>query len=425
MNSRLLIVSINGDNVGVLADRGGFWSFQYAPAWLASPHSFPISPSLSLKEEAWVDAGSQRPVQWFFDNLLPEEQSRVLLAKDAETDINDTWGLLEYFGAESAGALTLLPPGEATPPGGLRALSFSELERRIRNLEVRSLSADAPKRMSLAGAQHKLPIHLEGDALFEPVGAECSTHILKPNTRHPAYPNVPANEYFCMQLAAAMKITVPATRLLHVPSPVYIVTRFDRLEAQGKVSRLHALDGMQLLSLDRGFKYSQANVHSLIECIDYCRSSATARISIFRWVVFNILIGNGDAHLKNISFFLGREGIALAPFYDLVSTVVYHTPENLASGPHWPNVELSMNVGKANLFSEITMDDVLHFAQSLSMKKAIALRYVHELAGKIHPAAQRLYERVQQEARLTAGEERLIRAIINLPISEMSRRLAE
>lgn len=89
MNPRLLIVSINGDNVGVLADRGGFWSFQYAPAWLASPHSFPISPSLSLKEEAWVDAGSQRPVQWFFDNLLPEEQSRVLLAKDAETDIND------------------------------------------------------------------------------------------------------------------------------------------------------------------------------------------------------------------------------------------------------------------------------------------------------------------------------------------------
>ena len=41
------------------------------------------------------------------------------------------------------------------------------------------------------------------------------------------------------------------------------------------------------------------------------------------WVLFNILVFNYDAHGKNISFFVGANGISLAPFYDLVNLQMY------------------------------------------------------------------------------------------------------
>ncbi|MBZ4288576.1 HipA domain-containing protein, partial [Mycobacterium tuberculosis] len=67
------------------------------------------------------------------------------------------------------------------------------------------LSHDAPKRMSLAGAQHKLAVTLRDDGLYEPVGSEPSTHILKPD--HPQldhYWQTTINEWFVMRLASAV-----------------------------------------------------------------------------------------------------------------------------------------------------------------------------------------------------------------------------
>ena len=81
-----------------------------------------------------MDGASIRPVQWFFDNLLPEERARELLARGAKIDKTDAFGLLETFGAESAGALTLLPPNEKPGIGSIRLMPFEELSQSIRNL---------------------------------------------------------------------------------------------------------------------------------------------------------------------------------------------------------------------------------------------------------------------------------------------------
>jgi serine/threonine-protein kinase HipA len=99
-----------------------------------------------------------RPVQWYFDNLLPEEKLREQIALDARLrDKDDAFALLEYLGAESAGALILLPPGQSPERhAALKPLTNSELSRRISNLPTNTLTKEAPKRMSLAGAQHKL-----------------------------------------------------------------------------------------------------------------------------------------------------------------------------------------------------------------------------------------------------------------------------
>ena len=180
MNGRSLRASINQTEVGTLEEVGGLWSFQYAGAWLDNPRRFALSPHLPLATEPLVDGASQRPVQWYFDNLLPEEGQRVLLAGDARLDAADSFGLLAWYGAESAGSVTLLPP-DAAPQTvePLRPLPDDALETRIGQLPKAPLTHAAIKHMSLAGAQHKLAVVLQDGALFEPAGATPSTHILK------------------------------------------------------------------------------------------------------------------------------------------------------------------------------------------------------------------------------------------------------
>lgn len=84
MNGRSLRASINQTEVGTLKEVGGLWSFQYAGAWLDNPQRFALSPHLPLTTESLLDGASLRPVQWYFDNLLPEEGQRILLAGDAK-----------------------------------------------------------------------------------------------------------------------------------------------------------------------------------------------------------------------------------------------------------------------------------------------------------------------------------------------------
>ncbi|MFY7871714.1 MAG: HipA N-terminal domain-containing protein, partial [Limnohabitans sp.] len=161
--------------MAVLDDAGSHWSLSYDEAWRQASDAFDLSPALPRAQGRIEDGGSQRPVQWFFDNLLPEEGARELLAQEAKLPQADAFALLSYYGAESAGALTLLPPGTTPTVGGLQPLPDAELSRRIRALPRESLSGKAPKRMSMAGAQHKLPAVLLGDELHEPIGAAPST----------------------------------------------------------------------------------------------------------------------------------------------------------------------------------------------------------------------------------------------------------
>ena len=73
MNGGTLRASINQTEAGTLQEVAGLWSFQYAADWLQNPLGFALSPHLPLMAEPLQDGASKRPVQWYFDNLLPEE----------------------------------------------------------------------------------------------------------------------------------------------------------------------------------------------------------------------------------------------------------------------------------------------------------------------------------------------------------------
>ena len=434
MSGRSLRASINQQEVGSLQEVAGLWSFQYTPDWLANPKGFALSPHIPLSAQPLLDGASQRPVQWYFDNLLPEEDQRVLLAKDARLDAADAFGLLAWYGAESAGSVTLLPP-EAAPQTIelLRPLPDDALQARIRQLPKSPLTHAAIKRMSLAGAQHKLAVVLEDGALFEPAGATPSTHILKPDHPDADYPHSVINEWFVMRLARRLGLDVPEVHRRYVPSPVYLIDRFDRVAGAQGWQRRHAIDACQLLGLDRSFKYTQGSMDSLAALANACRSPAVARSRLFGWLVFIELVGNSDAHLKNLSFLVSHEGVQLAPFYDLLSVATYDSPAFDKSG--WPaQTQLAWPILGVRHFSDIRRGLLLEAGVALNLVKGTAERLLENLRSRIVSEAEALYAEVEAEnariaharpelAATMAGESRCVRAISHTVIKEMARQI--
>lgn len=101
---RTLVAYLNDRRIGTLNEGNDLWNFQYDFAWAAAPDSFDLSPALPRSTLLHQDGGTERPVQWYFDNLLPEEQMREALSKEARIHGDDAFALLEYLGAESAGS---------------------------------------------------------------------------------------------------------------------------------------------------------------------------------------------------------------------------------------------------------------------------------------------------------------------------------
>lgn len=243
--ARTLLVSINERRVGELREVDAIWSFTYDPGWQAAPDGFDLSPALPRVSPVHVDGATRRPVQWYFDNLLPEEALRGVIAAESGLPADDAWALLARLGAESAGSLVLRPDSDGQPlPAGLRPLIEADLSARIARLPQASLSREAPKHMSLAGAQHKMLLVHQDGLWFEPLPGTPSTHILKPDHPDGDYPASVVNERATMRLARAVGLDVPRVAQARVPEPVYLVERFDRVRAgpAGDVQRLHLID---------------------------------------------------------------------------------------------------------------------------------------------------------------------------------------
>jgi serine/threonine-protein kinase HipA len=288
--------------------------------------------------------------------------------------------------------------------------------------------------MSLAGAQHKLAVVLQDGELFEPAGARPSTHILKPDHPDEDYAHSVINEWFVMRLAKRLGLNVPDVYRRYVPSAVYLVDRFDRLAQGPSWQRLHVIDACQLLGLDRSFKYSQGSMESLAALASACRSPAVARSRLYGWLVFNVLMGNTDAHLKNLSFMVSHEGVQLAPFYDLLSIAAYDSPAFDKKG--WPEqTQLAWPILGVRHFSSIDRRVLLEAGAALNLAKGTADRVIESLRSRVLAQALALCAEVEAEnaeivrvrpelAAMMAGEIRCVRAIVHTVLKEMVKQIA-
>ncbi len=305
--------------------------FQYAKPYLESEQPRPISLSLPLQAEAFDAAVSK---SWFA-NLLPEGEIRGHVARKLGVSERHEYAILEGIGGDCAGALRLLPDsGPVTTTEKLVPLPWKDLEARIASTPRPSLLAlvlqEGELRLSLAGAQDKLPVHFFQGELSLPGGNAASTHLLKISSGN--FPDLVQNELFCLALAARVGLNVPHAEMAPTKTPILLIERYDRhVLPDGSIRRLHQEDFCQALGVPPETKYENEGGPSLEQIFEVLsrgsRSPLPDKKKLLQWVLFNFLIGNADAHAKNISLLHGesgrQEGPRLAPFYDLVCTQIY------------------------------------------------------------------------------------------------------
>lgn len=332
--ARHLEVWLSGARVGTLSQVEGRLQFAYAPEAIT-----PLSQSLPIRPEPFDDRAT-RP---FFAGLLPEGRKRKQIAKNLRVSAQNDYALLDSLGGECAGALTLLEPGAFPPamdaPPAVRWLDHTHLIRVLDEMPLRPMRAgEDGLRLSLAGAQDKLPVVLAADGvgIGLPLNDSPSTHILKPPIA--GFDGSVFNEAFCMALAAALNLDVAHTQIQatadgSVQRHYLLVQRYDRhlLDHTGAApsQRLHQEDFCQALGIVPEHKYQNEGGPSLAQAFDLVRSatrpSALHTLKLLDYVVFNALTGNHDAHGKNFSLLYAPTGTVLAPLYDALCTAVYPT----------------------------------------------------------------------------------------------------
>lgn len=330
------------DEVGRL-ERPDERSSEYAFRYVGEPRQ--ISLSLPRDRERF-DPAESRP---FFEGLLPEGAIRERLASRFKLATSDSYGLLAKLGGDCAGALQIAEAGRTLESPSVRWLDESQLDTLVHELARNPLgmtAADEHLRLSLAGVQHKAVLVRDGAGRFgEPLDGMPSTHILKPEISVSDYPGLARNECFCMRLA--MRCGLPSARVELVRAaghPCLVVERFDRepaVEPAGPRRRLHQEDLCQALGLPPDFKYQREgwrapSYGALAELLDaHSPRPGLDRLAGARAAVMSFLLGNADAHAKNISLLHTPAGTRLAPLYDVLCTAAY--PEL--------DTELSLSIG--------------------------------------------------------------------------------
>ncbi len=399
----------DGQKVATLSyeARNDRWSLDYEADWVAAPTAFPLSPALPFQPLAGDQAVGA--VKRFVENLLPEGRALDMAATTFRVSKSNIYALIHALGAETTGAFRFwrsdeVPPVVAAKPP--REVTREELDRRIAGRDQLPLAVwDGKVRMSIAGVQDKLMVYLDralddSGRLFLVEPPLASTHILKPDPERQVTPHLVVNEHYCMSLARRMKLPVAEVSIYRTPRPVLVVRRFDRVVVQGVgddaaqgakeavVRRLHIIDACQASDLPESYKYERnlgsgehvrhirdgVSFEVLFARVEQTVNKAVARMTLLR------SIGNADAHGKNFSFFVRREGLDPAPWYDLVSVVPYPGIDH----------ELAMAWGDAFTLDDVGAFQLADFAQRCGVDRKLLQREAARLAklAMAHAPAQ-------------------------------------
>lgn len=366
MMEAVYAVLLHGEHVGAIHRRDAFTKFVFDRDYWDRPNRavlgrwFEDHPRKQPRATNWVPA--------WFSNLLPEGRLRELIAREQGVDTHREIDLLTRIGADLPGAVQVVPDPEAPVDEGFEAATDGL---------VNVPGPSARLRFSLAGMGLKFSMRQEGDRLVLPARGEDGGWIVK--TPDGNYPGLVANEAAVMRLAGEVGIEVPEVHVRRRdqvdelgegawPSDedeAYVVRRFDRT-AEGRV---HIEDFAQVLGR---FGLGEGKYRSTVEAVAAIayrgRDHASLR-EMVRRTVFNLFVGNGDAHLKNWSLIYPDRKIArLSPAYDLVCTAIY---------PHQADLGLPF-FGTARL-SEISRDHFARLQAALNVDDDDVLDVVDEM----------------------------------------------
>jgi serine/threonine-protein kinase HipA len=384
--------------------------FWYAPEARPDPLP-PLSLSLPIRAEPFTDD----ECRGYFSGLLPEGGFLRAVARAFGVSASNAFSVLEAIGGECAGAVSLSPPGAGRPaPGGPRWLDARELHALLAESPERILAAGFDGeglRLSLAGVQEKLPVIFAGGKVGITGGEPPSTDIIKlPIT---GFTDTVPNESYCLALATASglsavaagtRVASPRAFIGEPPSdsiPFLQVTRYDRTK-EAPVTRIHQEDFCQALGRPPEVKYETDGGPGVADCVELIgRHSAVPakdRLAFAEALLFNLVIGNLDAHSKNYSLILeGEDAPRLAPLYDLLSTSIY------------PGLtrKLAMKIGGENRPEYIRPRHLERLAADLGMRPASLRRRAGDLCERIESALPVADEQVADDFRDPETHEKL------------------
>lgn len=372
-----LDVRFGGRRVGgLLAESSQPICFTYDATWLAADDAFPISVSLPLRASEYAGGAAH----WYFANLLPEGEARQAVCERLGISLGNDVALLRAIGGECAGVLAIVEPSAPIRNPDLNSYELLE-DSRLQTLAARGvvplLAGGPTTRLSLAGAQNKLPIAMLDNRVHLALEGAPSTHILK--LPHPRYAHLCLNEAYVMGLADRIGFDVAGVDLLaRTDPPSLLVERYDRRASDEPwpVTRLHQEDFCQALGLPAALKYEQEGGPSLARAIELVTEHAQEPFvdarRLVEWQAFNVVAGNSDGHGKNLSFLYDGSKIRLAPFYDLLSTRQY---EGL-------DPKLAMSVGGRRDATELHRAQWEAFARDARLGVKLVIDTVREIAEK-------------------------------------------
>jgi len=318
------------------------------------------------------------------DGLLPEGESRRALAERFGLVASDTFGLIRALGRDCAGALVIQPEDDPPPIAptlaAARPLSLRELRALITNLKSAPLGIGPGVRLSLAGVQEKLVLTRMPDGGWgQPIEGSASTHIIKPP--HPIFPDTVHNEAFCMRLAHHLGLPTARVDVADMGAgPVLVVERYDRrVDDAGRIERIHQEDFCQAFGLSPEKKYQDDGGPSLQRVAETLQQIAggASLAPLLKAVTLNIVIGNCDAHAKNFSLLhAAPDRIEPAPFYDLMSTLVY--PELVQ--------RMAMHIDSVQLIHRFTVSRIVNEGVAWGMSASQAAEAVAAVLGGLPDA---------------------------------------
>ena len=364
---KFLNVFYESELVGILSESGEErLSFKYSKAWLENLNSFPLSIALKLTE---VEYG-HLPTKAFFENLLPEGSVKEILEAHSKTNIKGEFDFLKIYGEDCAGAFVIMPENKIPIKPNQNLKKEIELETLYSYLNQNKSLTDAivnneGGHFSLAGAQDKIPVIIEDTKIFIPLGNIPTTDIIKPYVRYfDSTKDSPYNEYFCMRLARSIGLNVPDVDIIEGEYPLYIIKRFDRIELDGGIKRIHQQDFCQARGITSAKKYESDGGPTFASNFALVRDVSISPIpdlnQLLMWFWFNLVIGNNDCHSKNLAFLQTKEGLRLSPFYDLLSTTIYKEI----------SPKFSYGIGKQMLWYKVSNKNLAMQAKEIGISEA-------------------------------------------------------
>ena len=360
-------------------------SLVYSPEWRAT--GFPLSPSLPLDGQYGVDVTTA-----FFQNALPEGSALDSLTTFAKLPESAVLELCLFIRNDLPGAIRLDNAELPSPSRKFREITPSEFIQRLDLLKSNPISIwDGKPRLSVAGVQSKLNLLRINDSYGFADGRNfCSDRILK--FEDGRIPNLLLNEYLTLSLARKAGLNVTDANFITIGHHRSLeIIRFDRKVINENnsinVLRRHVIDGCQALGLFSKHKYERiygnagdgrfysdgVSFSRLASIADFMSDPDAYRTQLLDWMIFNLLVGNSDAHGKNISFSRDSDGFNLCPWYDLINIRLCQGIDN----------SLAMSIGEECEFDNIHALQLLWEADNLSLSKSVVIEHLTNILTRV------------------------------------------